>query len=1258
MLLLKKNLLFLFYLLLFAKVISQKEFNQWHMGNRVSINFNSNPPIVNNNSNSNTAEGTASVADCEGNLLFYTNGITIWNKNNARMDNGENILGDVGNTSPALIIRDPYSTVIYYLFTSSNDDGLRYSIINMNSNGGLGRVINKNILIRNLPTGKLNVAKHANGKDVWMVTHYNNSRNYEAFLINQNGVNLNGIVSAGNHTHRAIHGDITISPDGKKICTALDVINPLSPINSNEGVALADFDPSTGTVSSEAFLNLTENPHGCDFSSNSRYLYVNSTNVGAYQFDLTLGSNTDILNSRKSLNGTPKYGSLRLAPNGVIYISNNIDGLGSSNVLAGILNVDNSNAFINNNALNLISGSSGYGIVNTILPNEDSFNGPNEILANENCFGEAIAFRLLNENNIIEVLWDFDDPESGNNTSINLRPSHNFSKAGTFRVSITILYECGSETIYKDVVVAETPEISLNDTIKACALVPINIGTNNSNSYIYKWTPSTYLSDINSPNPLFNHRGNTEFSSYNYSVKVSIANSECEINYPITVNLVTPMLNPGPSREICFEDTIIIGTPARENYTYSWSPNNYFNNPNLAQQNVIGTNQSKNDFMELFTLSGTLESCTLDSTIFVLQRALPQLDFPKIFEVCSGDSFSMNPNFIPEFTYTWLNTLNLSNTDSPNPTFFARNYSDTIELNHYPVAIRRALCTAIDTITIELSPQSGIDNYQYLCPGFGTQLYPYGPGNFWSWSPDTDIDFTQTKNPIVNPSSSTWYYLNVTDDFGCTYEDSVFIDVNPSPTLNTPDSVQICFGDSIEVVATGITEAQYLWTPSEFTFPSDSAVTRLFPSDTTLFYLTVTVDTCSAFDSTLILVAPLPKVILYGDTAICYGDSINLIANGAESYLWVNPIHGIFFNHTATVSPTDTTIYWVIGTDENSCSNKDSAHIIVWQLPQIIIPKDTALCFGDSIWIEAQAEGLSYQWEPQEWTSNPNAQNTLIFPTRDTLFTLTAMDLNQCKNQDTLFASVYPLPIIKSIGDSLICEGNTAYFWANGGKQFRWNASVFDSTIHLPNFYFNVHDAFDIHLEVLSEFNCLSKKNISISTNPQALASFNYTMQSDCNGFTLDFENLSTQSDEWLWLFGDGRESDLQNPKVSFDFGTHIETQLIVSNNKTCYDTLKTKWDFLNIKDFAEVTAPNIITPDNNKLNDCFIYTINGNFEDCQKLEVFNRWGMKVFDTNQFDGCFEGINRYNNQKLAPGTYFYVISIKDYTHNGFIQVVYD
>ncbi|MEY5041706.1 MAG: hypothetical protein RLZZ414_1254, partial [Bacteroidota bacterium] len=937
----------LFFSLFFVfNLKAQKEFNVWHFGQGASVNFNTTPP-TSGSSNVLTVEGTAAVADCKGKLLFYTDGLTIWNRTGAEMNNGTGLLGYQNNTTTSLIVKVPKSKSTYYVFTTSLRNGLRYSIVNMNGDNGLGSVTQKNLLLNSTSVGRISVAYHANEVDIWVLVHYNDSRNYESFLITDLGIQLPGIVSQGILTHTSDHGDMIISPDGKKVACTLDNIKLSLNGNIDSRVSLADFDNLTGRVSNEAFIVKGDNPHGCAFSPNSNFLYINSTDNGVIQYNLSNGNYTQVLFTSSSLGGGYIYGSLRLASDGNIYVANY-----DENYLGRISNPDSPSASYNSRAINLGSKKSGYGIINTTLTSPPTFSGPNNIILQNNCFGEPVNFRLQNTTNVLEVNWNFGDPASGvNNSSSIFNPTHKFSGPGTYNISLQIFYECGSETINQTITIDESPHLDFTDTLKICANTPVNIGENPVNNYIYNWVPANYLNQTNISNPTFIGRNFQEESILNYQVTVTTPNATCTKTYDRIIRLVEPILNPGPSREICSEDTITVGFDKRATYVYSWTPRNLFTLPDSAITQTFNTNPTITDQMNVLTLEATFDGCSLDSSIFILYKAKPQLSNPKEQFICSNAPTNLNTIFnVTPDGVQWLVDDYLNDFTALQPVFTHQNLTDTIQKIVLPIFIRNRSCTNVDTFTVYVYPQSGIDNYQFLCPGFGAKLNPFGWGTQFTWSPNQFIDDINSKNPIVNPDVSRWYFVTITDSVNCIYNDSVFVDVNPKIPIDLPNDTTICWGDSIGVgLKHTIQNASFSWSPDLFASHPDSSFAYLFPNDTMLFYLTVTKDTCSNSDSILIKVAPLPMVEILNDTTICFGDTITLYAKGALSYQWINTVNTVINQSTVKVYPAQTQQYWVLGTDVNNCKNIDTVEVEVLKLPIINMPKDTNICFGQSV---------------------------------------------------------------------------------------------------------------------------------------------------------------------------------------------------------------------------------------------------------------------------------------------------------------------
>lgn len=179
----KKTILYCF--LLFQYICSaQGEANIWYFGDHAGLDFNSGSPVALTNGQLNTLEGCASISNSAGQLLFYTDGVTIYNRNHIVMPNGTGLMGHLSTTQSATIVLLPGSTNLYYIFTLDYElhpNGFRYSVVDMNLDGGNGAVVNsqKNILIFTPSTEKLAIVKHSNNIDFWIITHgWNNNSFY------------------------------------------------------------------------------------------------------------------------------------------------------------------------------------------------------------------------------------------------------------------------------------------------------------------------------------------------------------------------------------------------------------------------------------------------------------------------------------------------------------------------------------------------------------------------------------------------------------------------------------------------------------------------------------------------------------------------------------------------------------------------------------------------------------------------------------------------------------------------------------------------------------------------------------------------------------------------------------------------------------------------------------------------------------------------------------------------------------------------
>ncbi|MGO4910819.1 T9SS type B sorting domain-containing protein [Leeuwenhoekiella sp. W20_SRS_FM14] len=331
---LKQNVLYILFLLSVVQLNAQSQANNWYFGKGAGLNFNNSTPQVLIDGQLDTLEGCATISDDNGSLLFYTDGQTVYTANHTVMNNGTGLFGNASSTQSAIIIPQPNTPGIYYIFTIDTrlretdvDKGLNYSIVNFNSNPQ-GEVTVKNRKLLNFASEKLSaVIKSCVTNSVWMVAFSSSSGNEEvistlyAYELNDSGIQLTPVKSNLSLAIEDRRGNMKFSPDGKQLAIA----------NMFFGLYLTDFNPATGMASNLQQLSIdgpNKASYGVEFSPNNKYLYVHSSNgsdepeVGNHfssliQYDIEAA---DISASQVLLDQEGYYrGSLQLAPDGKIY---------------------------------------------------------------------------------------------------------------------------------------------------------------------------------------------------------------------------------------------------------------------------------------------------------------------------------------------------------------------------------------------------------------------------------------------------------------------------------------------------------------------------------------------------------------------------------------------------------------------------------------------------------------------------------------------------------------------------------------------------------------------------------------------------------------------------------------------------------------------------------------------------------------------------------------------------------------------------
>jgi len=463
----KKILPFFFFILSFLSIQAQKESWHWYFGEYAGLDFSSGSPVADTNGKTAISSCTSSVSDTAGMLLFYSNSLTVWNKNHLVMDNGTGLSGLFGGLQPCISIKQPGNDSIYYLFiTNGNfygdgDFSFRYSIVNTHQNSGLGKVMQKNVFITDSTKGVAAI-RHCNGKDVWIVVANFKNNNYLSYLLSNTGLSVVPVSSSIGITNMAgsykcLPNYIKASPNGKKIAVTWGVYSLCY-------TQLSDFDNSTGMLSNPLLITKSNPPFsdigvcGIEFSPGQKYLYIS---YGAphspdyiYQYDISSNDSAIIDQSAVEIYAsvlvapftyTGKVGVPQLASDKKIYFSF------PNYTYIGVVNYPDSAGlacgFIKNGVF--LNGK----ICRTGLPNFYSgiFTPSSDFAYTQKCL--KLVFSPLCNSIVMDSLkWNFGDIGSGvQNTSSQYNPVHIFTDTGSYTIKV-IYYHCNiKDTIIKTI---------------------------------------------------------------------------------------------------------------------------------------------------------------------------------------------------------------------------------------------------------------------------------------------------------------------------------------------------------------------------------------------------------------------------------------------------------------------------------------------------------------------------------------------------------------------------------------------------------------------------------------------------------------------------------------------------------------------------------------------------------------------------------------------------------------------------------------
>ena len=590
----KSTIIFLSHFFICFALQAQQN-NNWYFGQRAGIRFSGSPgqvtPVTLTDGAMITDEGSAAISDSNGQLLFYTNGITVFNRQHQVMLNGNDLKGNISSCQAVIIIPVPGNDSIYYIFTTDAiennfSSGYNYSIVNMKRDNGNGEVVSKNTILWQSCTERLTAARHQNGTDIWLITNDNNSNIFRSWLITCNGLQSNPVVSQAGvllTQHLLTNtGYMKISPDGKQLCqTHFPLFDP--DVSNPNFVQLFDFDNTSGQVTNGRSVMFDNAMYvACEYSSDSKMLYL----VRPYerkidQLEATLPSAAAVSASTISISTTSPVLTLQLAPNEKIYTFRPGQSLGVINSPA----VKGAGCNFQDNQLDISPFSARFGSPSFINDVAYDPNNSFSYIITDSCSGRVQFTAISGMPGTLTWSWNFGD----GNTSTLQNPVHTFAPANqSYTVSLTISSSVSCGNIKSSRIIKPTGTITDADFdyVVRCDSGYVRFVNkslfeqNGGGQYLWDFGDGNTSTAAN-PIHIYNREGF-------YSVKLKLLTGAACIDDSLIkqVEIKNFSVTAPPDQTITVGQSVILSTNEPAD-SFQWSPDTWLSNSNI--RNPVAT---------------------------------------------------------------------------------------------------------------------------------------------------------------------------------------------------------------------------------------------------------------------------------------------------------------------------------------------------------------------------------------------------------------------------------------------------------------------------------------------------------------------------------------------------------------------------------------------------------------------------------------------------------------------------------------------
>ena len=536
----------------------------------------------------------------------------------------------------------------------------------------------------------------------------------------------------------------------------------------------------------------------------------------------------------------------------------------------------------------------------------------------------------------------------------------------------------------------------------------------------------------------------------------------------------------------------------------------------------------------------------------------------------------------------------------------------------------------------------------------------------------------------------TAYTINSCGDTTFSYGDIWMVDKPLDLITDAGEDTTVCSGGLGTLNGTfTIPTNEIIWTyvgPGNVVFsPDDQTIDAGVAFDTPgqyQFFLTETNDSCALLkvDSMIVIYEEL-ALTASADTTICENGEAILTANATGSnsfeYHWG---HTADLNATQSIMPSAQINLTVYAESDSGCVTSIEV-IVVDILPPLELSSTSSqtICPGESINITSTASGgnggpYSYTWTDLSGVVIGTTNIINVSPFATSIYTITITD--NCESTPKVSTSevvVAELPVIEfGVVDGGICTpADFVLFNSTDSllvQDTYWYIS--DDQTYLQNDTINVFisdpGVYGVQMVVVTPDGCVDSLSINemLTVYPKPKADFTYyPMPATILNSEVNFQNYSEDAATYYWTFEGGFPafSALEDPRTKYQEGQvgTYEVELIAISMFDCKDSIRKT---VAVIPEVLIFAPNSFTPDGDELNPTWKPVVEGIDKLNVSVEIYNRWGEKVWESNNLEVGWDGTYGQGGSLVKSGTYIWkiratnLINDDKYVWDGFVTII--